>query len=144
MKYKFFEPYQGRNVVPGQSVQVYRNLKYKNEPVYSIRSVNTGLVLGHATTLLLSRCVFVVSQAGRKRVLREKRKNVHAWVEGCFGIIHAGDDKIFNDGVKVTYNPYKDIAFKYGEDVNGYERQHYIPMANVVWIDETGVYASGL
>lgn len=127
--------------MPGQSVQVYRNLKYKNEAVYSIRSVNTGLVLGHATTLLLSRCNFVVSQAGRKRVLREQRKNVHAWIEGCFGIIHAGDDKIFSDGIRVKYNPYINETFV-REYENG-ETQHIL-VANLVWIDEHGAYASGL
>ena len=141
MQYKYFTSYKGRNVAPGHSVQVYRNLKYKNEAVYSIRSINSGLVLGHATTLLLSTCNFVVSQVGRKRVLREKRRNVHAWIEGSFDIIHAGDENIFSNGIPVRYNPYLNETFVrvYEEGETG-----HILSANIVWIDETGVYASGL
>lgn len=143
MQYRFFTPYKGRNVVPGQSVQVYRNLKYKDEAVYSIRSVNTGLVLGHATHLLLSRCKFVVSEAGRQRVLREKKKNVCAWIEGSFGILHAGDGNIFNDGYKVYYNPYENETFVIHSTVFKDTYALSIFDANVVYIGDEGVTASG-
>jgi hypothetical protein len=110
--------------------------------VYSIRDAATGLVLGHGENILLSKCYFVVKATGRKRVLREKRKNVHAWVEGNFGIIHAGDDQIIpHNSVRVKYNPYENITFvrEYENGVTG-----HILAANLVWIDKHGVYASGL
>jgi hypothetical protein len=136
--YRCFTSYKGRRVLPGQRVEVYRNLKFKDRVVYSIRDVKTGLVLGHASTLLLSRCKFVVNQKGRERVIKEKRKNVHAWIQGSMGIVHAGDDRIFSTGRKVCYNPYTNSHFELadcGEPV---------VEANLVWINEGLVSASSI
>jgi hypothetical protein len=69
--------------------------------------------------------------------LRERKKNVHAWIEGSYGIIHAGDDRIFSDGKRVSYNPYLHTKFEM-------ENGEWMEKANLVYIDETGVYASGL
>lgn len=135
---KFFNSYKGRWVHAGQRVEVYRNLKFKDSIVYSVRDAKTGLVLGHATHLLLGSCEFVVSEVGRQRVLRERKKNVHAWIEGSFGIIHAGDDEIFSDVEKVNYNPYTNTLFELvdcGEPVTG---------ASLVYINEDGVHASAV
>ncbi len=119
-------------------MEVYRNLKFKDQIVYSIRDKRTGLVLGHASNLLLSRCRFVVNQAGRERVLREKKKNVHAWIEGSYSIIHAGDDRIFSDGTPICYNPYTNSHFEIdscGEPVD---------QATLVWIEDGLVAASAI
>ncbi len=70
-------------------------------------------------------------------MLKERRKNVCGWIEGNFGIIHMGDDKIFSDGVKVGFDPYKSDKFTYNEG-----KQHLLT-ANVVYISEKGVFASG-
>lgn len=137
-EYKFFKSYKKRNVLPGQRVEVYRNLKFKDRIVYSVRDAKTGLVLGHATNLLLSRCEFVVKQAGRERVIKEKRKNVHAWIEGSFGIIHMGDDKIFSEGIGVRYNPYINSEFEMADCGEP------IYKANVVYIQDGLLSASGL
>lgn len=140
--YKFFTSYKGRQVLPAQRVEVYRNLKFKDRIVYSIRDKKTGLVLGHATTLLLTNnCYFVVNQKGREKVVSTKKRFVHAWIEGSFGIVHVGDDKIFSDGIRVRYNPYLNNTFVkvYEEGETG-----HMLSANVVWMDEDGVYASGL
>ncbi len=135
--YKFFTSYKGRQVAPAQRVEVYRNLKFRDRVVYSVRDAKTGLVLGHATDLLLSRCKFVVSQKGRERVLKEKKKNVHAWIEGSYGIIHAGDDRIFSEGERVRYNPYTNSHFEM-------ECGEPIVEANVVFIKEDMVTASAI
>lgn len=139
--HKFFNSYKGRQVEVGQRVDVYRNLSFRNRVVYSVRDHYTGLVLGHSENLLLTGCNFVVNQAGRKRVLRQKRKNVHAWVEGNYGVVHAGDYEVFSHGVIVRYNPYENETF-----VRMYEEGETKPVlgANLVWIDQYGVYASGL
>ena len=50
---------------------------------------------------------FKVSDAGRKRVLREKKKNVHAYVQGTIGNLHTAQSSAYN----VTYNPYKYESF---------------------------------
>lgn len=139
--YKYFHSYKGRNVLPGQRVEVYRNLRYKNESVYSVRDPETRLVLGHSKTLLLTNCNFIVQETGRQRVLREKRKNVHAWIEGNFGIVHNDDEEIFGNGAKVTYNPYQNERFVREADGGGIRPVFW---ANLVWIDENVVFASGL
>lgn len=134
--YNFFNSFKGRNIIPGQRVQVYRNLN-KPGTVYSIRDAKTGLILGHASDLLLSGCIFTVYQTGRNKVLRDKKKNVHAWIEGSFGIIHAGDDQIFSDGYEVLYDPYTQYEFELAFN------RSPIRSANIVYINRFGVTASG-
>jgi hypothetical protein len=58
---------------------VYFNLHKK---LWSVKSRKTRRVLFHAAVVLLYDCEFKVSQAGRKRVLKDKRKNVHAGIAG--------------------------------------------------------------
>ena len=60
-------------------VQVYRNL---NNGLISIQDLSTGLVLGHASAIDLQEASFIVREAGRQQVIREQRKNVHAFVRG--------------------------------------------------------------
>lgn len=137
--YKFFNSYKGRWIHAGQRVEVYRNLKFKDRIVYSIRDAKSGLVLGHATDILLTNnCKFVVKEVGRQRVLKEKKKNVHAWIEGSYGIIHAGDDKIFSDGTPVRYNPYTNSHFEMADCGEP------IVEANLVFIKEGLVSASAI
>ena len=80
-------------------VFVYRNLANK---LFSLRD-KQGIVIAHADTLFLTNCEFKVSEAGRQRVLKEKRKNVHAGVEGNVKFAYDVDDYAY-DAVK--YNPY--------------------------------------
>ena len=58
-------------------VKVYRNL---HKGCYSIQV--KGRVVAHADEILIREPVFRVQPAGRKRVLRTKKKNVHAFVVG--------------------------------------------------------------
>ena len=60
-------------------VQVYRNL---HNGLISIQDLSTGLVLGHAYAVDLEEATFIVREAGRQQVIKEKRKNVHAFVRG--------------------------------------------------------------
>lgn len=134
---KFFTSFKERWVHHGQRVQVYRNLN-KPGTTYSIRDVKTGLVLGHTKNVLLSNCIFTVNQNGRNRVLTTKKKSIHAYVEGYYVTIQAGDDRVFTEGkLEVRYNPYKNETFLCGE----YDQP--IRSAGVVYINEDGVFASG-
>ena len=77
-------------------VKVYFNLRKK---CFSVQ--HKGLVVAHTDKISLKDVVFSVSEAGRQRVLREKRKNVHAYVIGFI-------DKFQPlKGSEITYNPYK-------------------------------------
>ena len=69
-----------------------------------------GRVIDHSHVVALADGVLKVSQAGRQRVLNEKRKNVHA---GCQGEIVTLDKSQVQarQWVEVTYNPYKYESF---------------------------------
>jgi len=58
-------------------VRVYRNL---HKQVISVKQ--GGLVRCHTNNVVLHLCKFIVSKAGQKRVRNDKRKNVHAYIEG--------------------------------------------------------------
>ena len=85
--------------IAGRRVQVYFNLHRKT---FSIRDARTKRVVGYADNIMLHDVLFVVNQSGRNRVLREKKKNVHAYCEGTFACYYAPSDTISN----VSYNPY--------------------------------------
>lgn len=80
-------------------VSVYWNL---NKKCWSIKHNN--LVIGYADTLLLSNVNFKVSEAGRQRVIKQKRKNVHAYAIG--EIIETNGSKPEAFTKELTYNPY--------------------------------------
>lgn len=80
-------------------VYVYYNLHKK---CWSVRDIKTKRVVCHKHILWLKDAKFVVSQAGRNRVLKEKRKNVHAGVKGDF-LRKKPDLELSN---KIRYNPY--------------------------------------
>ena len=86
-----------------QRVMVYYNL-HKN--MWSIKSLKTGRVFGHANTVILSDVKPKVSESGRQRVLNTKQKNVHA---GIVGTLESTIDAIYiiKDYDEITYNPYK-------------------------------------
>ena len=93
-------------------VQVYRNL-HKTLPtgvsVYSVRG-DDGLVKRHTRGIILEDCSFRVGKKGRERVLKERRKNVHAYIQGKV----CPWDKVsldFNNYIRVTYDPYKHKTF---------------------------------
>lgn len=89
-------------------VFVYFNL---HKHVFSVKALEgemKGRVIAHRAALNLTDAVFKVSEAGRQRVLREKRKNVHAGVVGQWIDV---DHPLQQGGRAVTYNPYKYSTF---------------------------------
>jgi L-fucose mutarotase/ribose pyranase (RbsD/FucU family) len=95
----------------GWTVRVYKNIprsRQAGHPVYSIQDMHTRRVVAHSDHVVLSNAEFVVSEAGRQRVLREQRKNVHAYVIGVF--IERLDLDDIGASV-ITYNPYKGPTF---------------------------------
>ena len=87
----------------GERVFIYRNLHKK---CYSVKSLKTGRVIAHVDSIDLIDVTFKVSQAGRQRVLNERRKNVHAGVVG-----YVANPSIKDQSIDVTYNPYKYNSF---------------------------------
>lgn len=99
MNIELYTPFKGRSIHALQEVEVYRNL---HKDCWSIRDAKSKLVLGYAKELALHDASFIVNEKGRQRVLKEKKKNVHAFVRGY--IVFA---KVPVTGTKVVYNPYK-------------------------------------
>jgi hypothetical protein len=111
-----------REYKPGDKVEVYRNL---HKDCFSVRK--KGMVVGYiyddgthyrSTEIYLTDVTFVVQPAGRKKVLKEQRKNVHAFVRG----IVTDTGGLHREGIirrcikKVTYNPYTMETF---QDISG-------------------------
>ena len=88
---------------PARPVRVYWNL-HRN--LYSVQQ--RGLVVGHAENIELRDVTFKVSEAGRQRVLKESRKNVHAFVTGY---LYEGKEER-NYDTSIVYNPYKYDSFR--------------------------------
>lgn len=75
-----------------------------------------GKVTGHAPALTIANARFVVREGGRQRVLREGRKNVHAFVvgdtDGDIDFAHVGEYmKAEKSAVEVTYRPTSGATF---------------------------------
>jgi hypothetical protein len=100
----------------GDKIEVYRNLHKK---CFSVR--HKGKVVGYlqdSEQLSLTNVKFVVQPAGRAKVLRENKKNVHAFVRGEYtGFINNLIEEMnfgpFHDldFSNVSYNPYKSDKF---------------------------------
>ena len=87
-------------------VEVYYNLHKKT---FSVR--HAGRVWFHTNVLTLRNCKFAVQPAGRAKVLKEKKKNVHAFIRGFFV---RGDDHTNHrmlHAQQAMYNPYKTSTF---------------------------------
>jgi len=93
-------------------VFVYFNLHKKCFSVKALDGENKGKVVQHTDNVVLLLPEFKVSEAGRQRVLREKRKNVHAGVVGWYN--SAVDVAKIGNAYKTTnvrYNPYVYSSF---------------------------------
>lgn len=101
--------------------QVYRNLHNKS---WSIKDKESGLVVGHAKFVVLLNAKFIVNESGRQRVLRDKQKNVHAYIEGDIMFseyksfkgrkvveTNAPGPDLQKDYFEATYNPYRYSSF---------------------------------
>jgi len=86
--------------------EVYFNIRRK---VFSV--VVGGRVVQHSSRVYLRDCRFKVSDAGRRRVIKETKKNVHAKVLG-----ELVDEFSCEGGRAATYNPYRDLTFVHRDD----------------------------
>ena len=114
----------------GIRVRVYRNLTKKT---ISIQDAKTNLVIMYSDAVSLSNCKFVVREGGREKVLREKRKSVHAFVVGELDDVYKSPEGEDRRGIRqASYNPYK---FGYFYDVL---TQEPIEQASRVWVLKDG------
>ncbi len=101
-----------RQCVVNTRVRVYRNL---NKPeYYSIKAMDgehKGKVVGYAKSVVLKNVKFIVGEKSRLTVVKNQRRNVHAYCEGI--IVDALDVVQTLSGYRhvVTYNPFKHATF---------------------------------
>ena len=100
-----------------EKVQVYRNLHRTEEDgthVYSVRN-DKGIVVDHVTQIAISKPILRVGPKGNERGREEKRKNVHAYIQGMRMRESLIDDYTtgieLHDWQKITYNPYRHKSF---------------------------------
>ena len=107
--------------IVGKTVLVYRNL---HRDQWSVVDAKTGQVVLHASWVILSDAVLVVSRAGRERAVLDGQRNVHARVRGVLmasgghtatgspdkaGWLRPGPSgqSCLPDWRRVTYNPFR-------------------------------------
>lgn len=81
-------------------VRVYFNLHKK---CFSVQDASTRRVIAHKNEVFLENVTFKVYEKGRQRVLREGKKNVHAFVIG--NLVDGLPDLCYSR-IRVIYNPY--------------------------------------
>ena len=108
-------PFRDRKINFDKPVMVYRNLTRRGK-VYSIKQ--DGLVVGHATCLTLGNSKFKVNLLGKKRAIRTKTRNIHAYIEGKIALhgVMGTTAKLCeerNDQLpaKITYYPFCEDGF---------------------------------
>jgi len=98
-------------------VFVYFNLHRKCFSVKALEGAYKGRVVAHVSDAVVYNPTFKVSEAGRQRVLKERKKNVHAGVVGQWSESELNTFKIVEYSTKlgraVTYNPYRFDSFVY-------------------------------
>lgn len=86
----------------GEKVKVYYNLHKKCLSVQT-KTTKGWRVTEYTDNICLKDVEFKVSESGRKRVLKQKKKNVHAFVIGT--VCH--ESELINyPQTKVVYDPY--------------------------------------
>jgi len=109
-------------------VFVYYNLHRHLWSIKALEGAHKGRVIGYSHTVLLQDAVGKVSQAGRRRVLREKRKNVHAGIVGT--LVHMEGEGYFPGLNEITYNPYKYDSFVDKDTEEAYSGSQFAYMAH--------------
>ncbi len=113
-------------------VYCYRNLVRKGV-VWSVKSTKSGLVVDRATTVYIKNGELTVSEAGRQRVLKNKRKNVHAGVRGK----RVTRTPPRRQWTRLQYNPYLYDKFVDAEGKKALSAEY-------VKLTKTGCWATGI
>lgn len=121
-----------------KKVRVYRNLHKK---CFSVKQNN--LVLVHADNVTLENVKFIVSKAGQRRVRDEKKKNVHAFIEGYVVDTRKADNYVdgewsdkeiengFTNWICAYYNPYECDGFMNTATEQVYETAKIADLSNL-------------
>lgn len=120
-------------------VRVYYNLRTKRWSIKAMSGSFKGKVIAHAEGVMLSDAKTVVSEKGRQRVMREKRKNVHAYIDGTLEAVQgwrAWRMWACPDGVQLS--PHMEDVEAPGAPWEYWERVYYNPykVEHFVWYQD--------
>lgn len=87
----------------GMVVRVHKNLHRK---CWSVLDAKSRRLIAHVTEITLGEVTFKVSEAGRRRVLRRRQRNVHANARGIVLSLTAAPLT-----TSIRYNPYEAGTF---------------------------------
>lgn len=87
-------------------VFAYRNLNRKGV-VWSIKDCKSNLVVDRVEEAYFKNAELKVSEAGRQRVLKQQKKNIHAGVKGT----RLKTKPKVSMWIKASYDPYKNKSF---------------------------------
>lgn len=104
-----YQSYKGRSIDYNKPVMLYKNL---HNGLFSVKQ--DGLVVAHLDSVLLANVSFKVNEGGRRRVIREKKKNVHAFIIGYILNVNSTPMSLLKRSI--TYNPYKCDYFYFKDD----------------------------
>jgi hypothetical protein len=121
------------NVCTGLTTRIYRNLQTGTMSLQ--QKVNKSwLVVGHVTNAAIEYPKFYISQSGKLRVIREQRKNVHAWIEGRLIGISADSLRL----EEIHYCPYTSDSFSWKKTGKLIESANlFVVIDNQVFCDRT-------
>lgn len=112
MKYTndmLYQSYKNRPIDFNKQVKIYKNL---HNGLFSVMQNN--LVVAHIESFTLNNVVFKVNESGRQRVIKEKKKNVHAFICGLLVDVNQG---FLHDRLSaISYNPYRASNFYFKGD----------------------------
>jgi hypothetical protein len=92
--------------------RIYRNLHKGCFSIQKWSPESKGYRLhSHMKDLIAINAEFRISQAGRKKVLNTKQKNVHAFIY-CTEFINITGAEFRKRGEEIYYNPYKTESFQ--------------------------------
>jgi len=130
-----FAPVESGKVIDqNQPVRVFKNWKHG---CYSI--MQRGVIKASASQVRLADVEFRVREAGRLRMLREKRRNVHAFAVGrLVDFVHPGESRTIEPmaGRGAFYDPYRFRSFVDSET------RAPLTMVRTAHFDEDGVVYS--
>ena len=133
-------------------INVYRNLspQYRGQRAWSIMAnegPQKGRVIDIVDGVIVKNATLVVREGGRQRVIRDKQKNVHAFVQGDLvktfpldTLKKTADGNALAPGkgasVRISYDPYH-AGYFFREDTG-----RAVGGAGLVVVAPAGVYAS--
>jgi hypothetical protein len=88
-------------------VDCYWNLHRGGYSIRAAEGPDRGRVIAYTSAINLIDATFVVREPARQRILRTRRKEVHAWIVGHITM----DDFDTRAFPAVTYNPYRESTF---------------------------------